>query len=643
MEPPPPSCRRRRPLAELPPTQDEGDDDDDDEHMADGGAAASVKPKASKRARTSIPSASQASGVSFVSQETEVIAPHARAVTAGRLSLEPRRLDVENGTLLNVRLVNFKSHAHFSMDFGPRLNFIVGRNGTGKSSILAAIIVALGGNPNKHSGTAGGSKAASGLIRDGSDSAQVELTIANGCGDAFTLDNGSAPATLVVRIRLAKTSETRTSSSFAINEQSVPLRKVRELADFYAYEVENPTVINTQAVSASFLKESKDAHRRYSFFLRASNLESLKLDFASGHEELRKMGERLSNHEARRAALYERLEEAKRRADAARDRLSLECECAQAERRAAYSHIATHRAALEHAKAASAEAEARAKAAAEQTAAAKADHAAARRSVESANAERKARLERLDHTSRRATQLGKELKELKRRLRALHDDAEAADVQQHDACAAVAELGAALDEQRAGLDASTRAADTRLRKQIAEREDAHSAALAAASAASLDLTPVEQAASEARAALAHCHSRLADCSREQQEHAAEAARLKAAASAGSSASGAEAACAVFHRAMPALLRAVKSKGGWHAFEPVGPLGMHLAIQPQHQQHFGFAIERALGGWTVRVARPSASHMRALTTTPREPPPPDRPARFVRRASPPSSSAARRTR
>ena len=38
--------------------------------------------------------------------------------------------------------------------------------GSGKSSILAAIIVALGGNPNRHSAMAGGAKSAAALIRD---------------------------------------------------------------------------------------------------------------------------------------------------------------------------------------------------------------------------------------------------------------------------------------------------------------------------------------------------------------------------------------------------------------------------------------------------------------------------------------------
>jgi len=587
-----PSSRRRRPAYAV----DDVDEDDEDElaDTADASQHATVPPQAKKARRSS--AAAPLAAASGTSQETEVIGLHHRPVVAGRVSLCPRRLDVENGTLLSVRLVNFKSHRHFEMTFGPRLNFIVGRNGTGKSSILAAIIVALGGNPNKYSGTAGGSKSASSLICDGADSASVELRIANGGPDAFTLECGAAPATLIVRLRLSRASVTRTSSTYSINDSSISLKKVRELADFYNYEVENPTVINTQAVSASFLKDPKDAQRRYTFFLRAANLESLKMDYAQGHDELRQMGIKLDSHEEQRARLYERLEEAQQRADAARERLDLERTIAQQERRAAYCTVAAHRAALERARAAAEVAGAAAEAATAEAADAKEAHAAARRGVEAAHAERKARLDQLDSAGRRATLLGKELKDLKKRGHQQREQRESALASQRDAAAAEAELRRALEVQRASLDANTRAADVAMRRRIEALEDAHAAAMAAVSAASLDLTPLEQAASTARAALAQWHGRHADASREQHEAHAEATRLHAAATSSSAASGAEALSAVFHRAMPQLLKAIHGTRSWQAFEPVGPLGMHLCIKAEHQPTFGFAIERALGGW-----------------------------------------------
>ena len=43
------------------------------------------------------------------------------------------------GTISCVELQNFMCHQKFSIDLNPRVNFIVGRNGSGKSAILIAL------------------------------------------------------------------------------------------------------------------------------------------------------------------------------------------------------------------------------------------------------------------------------------------------------------------------------------------------------------------------------------------------------------------------------------------------------------------------------------------------------------------------
>ena len=51
----------------------------------------------------------------------------------------------ENGILERVDCYNFMCHEHFSVELGPLINFIVGKNGSGKSAILTAITLCLGG------------------------------------------------------------------------------------------------------------------------------------------------------------------------------------------------------------------------------------------------------------------------------------------------------------------------------------------------------------------------------------------------------------------------------------------------------------------------------------------------------------------
>lgn len=44
-----------------------------------------------------------------------------------------------------MHLTNFMCHENFTINFHPRVNFLVGRNGSGKSAILAALVLGLGG------------------------------------------------------------------------------------------------------------------------------------------------------------------------------------------------------------------------------------------------------------------------------------------------------------------------------------------------------------------------------------------------------------------------------------------------------------------------------------------------------------------
>lgn len=95
------------------------------------------------------------------------MAPGAMAST-----LEPA---AEHAYIEQIRLENFMCHRLFVLDLNPNMNIIIGKNGSGKSAILTALIIGLGGSSRA---TSRGNSMRE-LIRQNAQSAYITLTIYN--------------------------------------------------------------------------------------------------------------------------------------------------------------------------------------------------------------------------------------------------------------------------------------------------------------------------------------------------------------------------------------------------------------------------------------------------------------------------------
>ncbi|KAJ3023997.1 Structural maintenance of chromosomes protein 5 [Thoreauomyces humboldtii] len=79
------------------------------------------------------------------------------------------------GAIVRIRLKNFITYDAVEFRPGPNLNMIIGPNGTGKSSLVCAIALGLGGKPD----ALGRQKTLQDFIKDGQDKALIEIELKN--------------------------------------------------------------------------------------------------------------------------------------------------------------------------------------------------------------------------------------------------------------------------------------------------------------------------------------------------------------------------------------------------------------------------------------------------------------------------------
>ncbi|KAL6778911.1 SMC5 [Auxenochlorella protothecoides x Auxenochlorella symbiontica] len=80
------------------------------------------------------------------------------------------------GAVLKVELKDFMTYKHAVFNPGPQLNLVLGPNGTGKSSLVCALCVGLGGK----TGLLGRADEVSNYVRRGADKGWVKITLAGG-------------------------------------------------------------------------------------------------------------------------------------------------------------------------------------------------------------------------------------------------------------------------------------------------------------------------------------------------------------------------------------------------------------------------------------------------------------------------------
>ncbi|OAD58463.1 Structural maintenance of chromosomes protein 6 [Eufriesea mexicana] len=151
----------------------------------------------------------------------------------------------KTGKIKKILIRNFMCHDALEVTLNPNVNFIIGRNGSGKSAILTALTVGLGARAN----------VTSHFIKKGKNTASIEVTLLNKGPMAYKSDVYGDSITVFRREVVSTKRDELTNILRAMNIQ-----------------IDNPISILNQDISRTFLVSSKP-EEKYELFMKATLLD----------------------------------------------------------------------------------------------------------------------------------------------------------------------------------------------------------------------------------------------------------------------------------------------------------------------------------------------------------------------------------
>ncbi|KAG9034299.1 Structural maintenance of chromosomes protein 6 [Tulasnella sp. JGI-2019a] len=197
----------------------------------------------------------------------------------------------QSGVIHSLELKNFMCHRHLTFDFGPQINFITGRNGSGKSAVLSALQIALGARTYL-TGRGTNLKA---FIKEGRDEAEIWLKIKNGGPEAFKKDEYGNMIIIYRKIKRDGTStwQMKSKDGKIISRSKADLQ---EMSDHMNIQIDSPLNVLTQDAARQFLASATSADK-YAFFLKGTQLAQLTEEYEVIKDNIRKSEKILAQKE----------------------------------------------------------------------------------------------------------------------------------------------------------------------------------------------------------------------------------------------------------------------------------------------------------------------------------------------------------
>ncbi|XP_041764180.1 structural maintenance of chromosomes protein 6 [Anopheles merus] len=175
-----------------------------------------------------------------------------------------------NGKVLKIVLKNFMCHRHMVVEFNKRANLLVGKNGSGKSAILAAMTIGLGCN----AGQTNRCSSLKDLIKHGETQAVIEIHLENTAFNAYDQERYGG------RIICERTLNASGGGSYKLKNEhgqtvSTSRAELQKILLAFNIQVDNPICVLNQDLARSLLKDS-DESKQYTFFSKATQIDTIK-------------------------------------------------------------------------------------------------------------------------------------------------------------------------------------------------------------------------------------------------------------------------------------------------------------------------------------------------------------------------------
>ncbi|WMV10752.1 hypothetical protein MTR67_004137, partial [Solanum verrucosum] len=137
--------------------------------------------------------------------------------------------DYMPGNITEIELHNFMTFSKLTCKPGSRLNLVIGPNGSGKSSLVCAIALGLGGEPQ----LLGRASSIGAFVKRGEESGYIKISLRG--------ETKEDQLTIVRKI------DTRNKSEWIFNGKAVPKKNVTDIIQRFNIQVNNLTQVSSMS------------------------------------------------------------------------------------------------------------------------------------------------------------------------------------------------------------------------------------------------------------------------------------------------------------------------------------------------------------------------------------------------------------